>query len=220
MCDEILWRKKIQENLLEFKHCFSSEFKDHPMFQLYVKYRLSSIFDKIHLCQIFSHFAYCKRLCDSENEFCRTCSRIYSHCLIDEFYLFDEVLIVDRFTSKFKAFSKPQCYMYLDIKHPHRMFVDSSKAKFYGCMQFLCRKNSREVLTTLLSIFVRVYLNNGLFICNEIKTDPEVSFGQYSACLAYNLLISFCCSMNAEPFEKIYQDFLPLKDYDSSCFKI
>ena len=26
--------------------------------------------------------------------------------------------------------------------------------------------------------------------------------------------------MNAEPFEKIYQDFVPLKDYDSSSFRI
>ena len=26
--------------------------------------------------------------------------------------------------------------------------------------------------------------------------------------------------MNAEPFEKIYQDFVSLKDYDSRCFKI
>ena len=183
MCDEILWRKKIQENLLEFKHCFSSEFKDHPMFQLYVKYRLSSIFDKIHLCQIFSHISYCKRLCDSENEFCRTSSRIYAYCLIDEFYLFDEVLIDDRFTSNFKAFLKPQCYMYLHIKYPHQMFLDLSKAKLYGCVQFVCRKNSRKVLTTFLSIFVRVYLNNVLLICNEIRTSPGVSFEQRSSCL-------------------------------------
>ena len=219
-------KEKHSENLLEFKHCVSVEFKDDPMLQLYVKYRLSSIFDKIHLYKMFSHFSYCKRLGYSENEFCRMCSRIYPHCLIDKFYLFDEVLIDDRFTSNFKAFFKPQCYMYLDIKHPHRMFLDPNKAKFYDCMQFVCRKNSREVLTTFLSIFIRVYLNNVLLIFNEIRTIPEVSFEQYSnfrqkgARLAYNLLISLCCSMNTEPFEKIYQDFVPLKDYDSNCFKI
>ena len=106
------------------------------------------------------------------------------------------------------------------------MFLDPNKAKFYGCMQFVCRKNSREVLTTFLSIFVRVYLNNVLWICNEIRTIPEPSSEQYSnfrqkgTHLAYNLLISLCCSMNAEPFEKIYQDFVSLKDYDSRCFKI
>ena len=74
--DEILWRKKIQENLVEFKRCVSAEFNDNPILQLYVKYRLSSIFNTIHLCQIFSHFAYCKRFCDSEIECCRMCSRI------------------------------------------------------------------------------------------------------------------------------------------------
>ena len=37
ICDEILWRKKIQENLFEFKGCVSAEFKDDLMLQLYVK---------------------------------------------------------------------------------------------------------------------------------------------------------------------------------------
>ena len=85
MCGKILLRNKIQENLLEFKRCVSAEFKDDPMLQLYVKNRLSSIFNKIRLCQIFSHFAYCKRFCDSEIECCRMYSRIYPHCLLDEF---------------------------------------------------------------------------------------------------------------------------------------
>ena len=70
MCDEILWRKKIQKKLLKFKQSVSAEFRDDPVLQLFVKYRLSSIFDEVHLYQIFSHFAYCKRICDSENEFC------------------------------------------------------------------------------------------------------------------------------------------------------
>ena len=56
--------------------------------------------------------------------------------------------------------------------------------------------------------------------------NPEVSFGQYSnfrqkgSHLGYNLLISLCYSMNVKPFEKIYQNFVPVKDYNRSYFKI
>ena len=99
------------------------------------------------------------------------------------------------------------------------MFIDPDKAKFYGCLQLECRKNSREVLTTFLSIFVRVYINNVLLICNEIMTNPDVSFEQYSnfrqkgGRLTCDLLISLCqYSVNIEPFEKIYQNFVPVKD--------
>ena len=58
MYDEILRRKKIQKNLLKFKQSVSAEFRDDPMLQFFVKNRLFYVFDKIHLCQIFSHFAY------------------------------------------------------------------------------------------------------------------------------------------------------------------
>ena len=37
---------------------------------------------------------------------------------------------------------------------------------------------------------------------------------------AYDLLISLCSCLNVKLFEKIYQDFAPLKYYTSSCFKI
>ena len=101
MCDEILWRKKIQKNLLKFKQSVSAEFRDDPKLQLFVKYRLSSIFDRVHLCQIFGPFAYCKRICDSEKTFCRMCSSIYPDHLIDDLYLFDEIIIDSCFTAKF-----------------------------------------------------------------------------------------------------------------------
>ena len=81
-------------------------------------------------------------------------SRIYPHCLIDEYYLFDKIVIDDRFTSNFKTYFRPQLYLYLDIKHLHKMFVDSNKAKFHGCMHFVSQKSSKEVLTTFLTIFL------------------------------------------------------------------
>ena len=38
--------------------------------------------------------------------------------------------------------------------------------------------------------------------------------------MAHDLLLSFCECVNLEPFEKIYQTFVPVLDYDSHCFKI
>ena len=119
MCEEVSWNKKIKENLSNFKQIISLEFKDDLMLQLYIKYNVSSIFNKVHLYKIFCHFVYCKRSFDSDIEFCRMCSRIYPNCVIDEFYLFDEILIDDRFSSEFKAFFLPQYYMFLDIKYPY-----------------------------------------------------------------------------------------------------
>ena len=68
------------------------------------------------------------------------CSRIYPDHLIDDLYLFDEIIIDSCFTAKFKTFFKPEWYLYLDVKHPHdphRMFFDVNRAKFYRCMHFV-----------------------------------------------------------------------------------
>ena len=51
MCEEVLWNKKIKENLLNFKQSVDAEFKDDLMLQLYIKHKVSSIFDKLNLCQ-------------------------------------------------------------------------------------------------------------------------------------------------------------------------
>ena len=124
MCDEVLWNKKIQENLSNFKEVIGAEFKGDLILQMYVKHDFSSIFNKVNLCQIFSHFAFCKRNCDSDTELCRMCSRVYPNCVTDEFHLFDEIIIDDRFSSKFKAFFLSQYCMYLDIKYLYHKFVD------------------------------------------------------------------------------------------------
>ena len=116
MCNEVFWSEKIQKNLSDLKEIIDSEFKDDPMLQLYIKYKVSSIFNKVSLYPIFCHFAFCKRSCVSDTVFCRIYSRVFPNCLIDEYGLFDEILIDDCFSDKFKAFFLPKYYMYLCIR--------------------------------------------------------------------------------------------------------
>ena len=88
------------------------------------------------------------------------------------------------------------------------------------------QKNSPQVFLTFLSILVRLYLNNVLFIYNELETYPGISYEQlYSfqnsgTNLAYDLLLSFCVCVILEPFEKTYQSFVPVLDYNLNCFKL
>ena len=224
--------EQIEENLSNFKQVIGAEFKDDLMLQMYIKHKVSSIFNKVNLCQIFSHFIFWKRSCDSVKEVViqilshRMCSQVYPNCVIDKFHLFDEIIIDDRFSSKFKAFFLLQYCMYLDIKYLYHKFVDSNKSKSFGCMNYESRKNSRQVITSFLNVFIRVYINNAVLILNELQRNPEVSFEQCyffqqkGNQFAYDLLISFCSCVNLEPFEKIYKNFVPVKDYDSHCFKI
>ena len=92
-------------------------------------------------------------------------------------------------------------------------------------MHFLSLKDSRQVFKSFLDIFVRVYINSVVLIYNELEMNPEVSFEQFCSFrqkgsrVAYDLLISFCSCVNLEQFRKIYKNFVPVKDYDSRCFK-
>ena len=125
------------------------------------------------------------------------CSRVYPNCVTDEFHLFDEIIIDDRFSSKFKAFFLSQYCMYLDIKYLYHKFVDWNKSKMFGCMHYESRKNSRKVFMSFLNVFIRVYINNIVLIFNELQRNPDVSFEQCyffrQKCgrFAYDLLISF-----------------------------
>ena len=78
------------------------------MLQLYIKYKVSSIFNGMSLYHIFCHSAFCKRSCDSGVQFCRMSCGICGNRLIQTFELFEEILIDDRFTDEFKAFFLPK----------------------------------------------------------------------------------------------------------------
>ena len=158
--------------------------------------------------------------------FCRICSLVYPNCLIDEYSLFDEIIIDDRFSDKFKALFLLKYYMYLDIVFPHYKYIDSNKSKCFGCMHHESRTSSRQVFITFLNVLFRVCINNVVLIYNELESHPEISFKQLHFFqergnrFHYDLMISFYSCVNVETFENIYKNFVSVKDYDSRCFKI
>ena len=88
------------------------------------------------LYHIFCHFGFCKRSCDLDLEFCRMCSRVCGNRLIQIFELFEEILIDDCFTDKFKVFFLRKYHTYLDILNPYYKYIDPNKSKFFGCTHY------------------------------------------------------------------------------------
>ena len=198
------------------------------MLQLYLKHKVSSIFDRLSLYQIFCHFAFCKRCFDQDTVFCQMCSCVFLNYTVAsvEYDFFDEIIIDNRFSEKFKAFFSPKYHMYLDIVFPYYKYIDSTQCKLFGCLYYEARTSSQQVHTTLMNILVRVYIQNIMLIYKELQgypaiTEDQLNFFQQKGILsAYGLMIVFCSCVNIEVFENIYNNFKPEKDYDSHSFKI
>ena len=88
MCIQVLWINKIQKNFSNFKEALDLKFQNDSMLQLYLKHKISSIFDKLSLYQIFCHFAFCKKSCDKDTIFCRMSSRVWPKPSVFGFYFF------------------------------------------------------------------------------------------------------------------------------------
>ena len=82
ICEQSVWSKEIEKNLVTFKEAISSEFKNDLLLLLYVKFEISSIFHKLYLFRLFHHFAFRKKICDPNISCCLMCSRIYPACLL------------------------------------------------------------------------------------------------------------------------------------------
>ena len=79
------------------------------------------------------------------------CSRVWtktSFFALDFFDLFDEIIIDNRFSYKFKAFFFSKHDMYLDTYYPYYKYIDSENAKLFGCLYYEARRSSEQVFTT------------------------------------------------------------------------
>ena len=106
---------------------------------------------------------------------------------------------------KFEKFFSPKKILYLDVVYPYYKYIIIEQSKLFGCQHYEARKSSCEVFLTFLSILVRFYLNNVLFIYNELETYPGISNEQLNSFrnsginLVYDLLLPFCACVNLEP---------------------
>ena len=98
------------------------------MLQLYLKYKVSSTFDRLSLYQIFYNFAFCKGCCDQDTVFCQMCSHVFSNYTVAsvEYDLSDEIIIDNRFSEKLKVFFLAKYHMYLDVVFPYYKYIDST----------------------------------------------------------------------------------------------
>ena len=76
------------------------------------------------------------------------CSRVWPKPSFFKFDFFDEIIIDNRSSDKFKAFFLPKCHMYLDILYPYYKYIDSKNAKLFGCLYYEARRSSQQAFTT------------------------------------------------------------------------
>ena len=103
------------------------------MLQLYIIYKISLSFGKFSSHRIFSHFAICKRTCDKDIVFCQLCSGVYSNDVMDDFDMFNKVLVNDRFNKK-NLFTKK--FLYLDIVYSYYKYINMEQSAFFGCQHY------------------------------------------------------------------------------------
>ena len=106
----------------------------------------------------FAYFFFCKRTCDKKNSkdcYCKVCSRIYRR-IFDEYQYLDDIIIDEKFFHKRSLFS-------LDICHNDELFINTVKAKYFGCTQDLDIRTPNGLFIFDLSTFIRLYLNHFFF---------------------------------------------------------
>ena len=129
-----------------------------------------------------------------------------------EYDLFDEIVIDNRFSEKFKAFFLPKYHMYLNVVFPYYKYIDSTQSKLFGCLYYESQTSSQQVYATFLNILVRVYIKNVMLIYKELQSHPKITeyqlnFFQRKVILsAYGLMIAFCSCVNIEVFKNIYKN--------------
>ena len=79
------------------------------------------------------------------------CSQVWlktSFFELGVFDLFDEIIIDNRCSDKFKAFFLPKHHMYLDTYYPYYKYIDSENAKLFGGLYYEARRSSEQVFKT------------------------------------------------------------------------
>ena len=86
------------------------------------------------------------------------CSRVFPNYTVAsvQYDLFDEIIIDNRSSEKFKAFFLPKYHMFLDVVFPYYKYIDPTQSKLFGCLYYETRTSSQQVYTTFLNILVRV----------------------------------------------------------------
>ena len=109
----------------------------------------------------------------------------------------------------------------LNICRSHSLFVNTKKAKIFGCTYFEDIKTSNKLFRVFVSILIRVYLNYILSLLNEVEfSEYQVTFFRQEVwSYAGSLFYDFCRHVNIDYFDVLFRDIRP-EQYKSNCFKI
>ena len=166
LCSNKAWNKILNINFSNYLGRLWKELQDDLDTFLYLRYRLSTFIldNRISLHMAFTHFCFCKRTCDkkknSSERYCKLCSRIYPQ-FFDECQYLDYIITDERnFTRTFiKVFHKISLFS-LDICHNDIFFINTVKAKHFGCTQYLDIRTPNGLFIFYLSILIRLYLKH------------------------------------------------------------
>ena len=225
VCNEEIWVDILSRNFSDFLNRLRDELKDDLEIYFYLSYRFHSfIFDNLSLYSVFAHFTLCKRRCnkkETHKRFCNFCSRITPQ-IFDKEHNFNDIIINERdFTREFNDFFYKKNLFSLDICRGHSLFVNTKKAKIFGCTYFEDIKSSSKLFRVFVSILIRAYLNCILSLLNEVEFSEYQAtfFRQEVWSYAGSLFYDFCLHVNIDYFNVLFRDIKP-EQYKSNCFKI
>ena len=165
---------------------------------LHLKFRFYSfVFSNLSLYSVFSHFCFCKRVCDQKKFsecYCQICSRIYSQ-IFDNHNIFQDIVVDEQdFTREFNNFLQKTSLFSLNVCHDHTLFIDSKKAKIFKCTYFSFINMPTKLFKSFLSVLIRLYLNHFPSLLNEVclQETQQIFFRQQIWIFASNLMYGFC----------------------------
>ena len=150
LCSKTCWRNKTLPLFNEMIQIFEL-FLNVPTFN---RFELMEVYTEGSLFRTFLHFFYCKRSCDSVNDYCQKCSHVRFRNFQNQ-VLFDDVLLSERdFRSKLGLDDRVVDF---DVFLPNCM-------KYIRNEENVCRRESvvqfaADIYVLFVSTFIRINLN-------------------------------------------------------------
>ena len=191
-------------------------------FFLYLKFRFYSfVFPNLSLHSVFSQFCFCKRTCDQKKSsefYCQFFSWIYLQ-VFDNHNTFQDIIGDEQdFTSQFNKFFRGRSLFSLDVCNTHSLWINTKKAKIFGCTYAEDIRTPNKLFRIFLSILIRLYRSYFLYFLKEVKINEEKAIFFQTANVA-SFLYDFCLHVSINYFNLLFHDIKYLEDYKSNFSK-
>ena len=220
MCSYKVWNDNVRENVSSLYYSMRFELKVVDMaFALYLRYEIHNMLDQLNLINVYEHFVFCTRTCDI-NGICTACSRLeYQDSSLSRqcILMFSTMKLLDLCSPSMVKMLRQKCFWSYtsDICNLNDKFICITESRKEGCMFFKTCNNAVQVYMTFVKILLRLYLNMThkiyKLLTEKYEHDYKLDF-YHEECFRY--------ASKPGIYLKIYSEFIPMKDYESRCFKI